>query len=73
MTAVPFNQFTIGPEQPTDDNGNVTIQMSRQGGFPAANRQQLLVFFVRARKAGEPTLGGISTRRLVSTSVDLNR
>jgi len=73
VTAVPFNQFSIGPEQPTDDNGNVTIQMSRQGGFPAASRQQLLVFFVRARKAGEPTLAGISTRRLVSSSVDLNR
>ncbi len=73
VTAVPFNQFTIAPEQPTDDNGNVTIQMSRQGGFPAANRQQLLVFFVRARKAGESTLGGISTRRLVSSSVDLHR
>jgi len=70
---VPFNQFTIGPEQPTDGNGNVTIQMSRLGGFPAAGRQHLLVFFVRARKAGEPLLGGISTRRLVSTSVDLSR
>jgi hypothetical protein len=73
VTAVPFNQFTIPAEQPTDANGNVTFQMSRLRGYPAARHQQLLVFFVRARKPGDPLLGGISTRRLVSTAVDLSR
>jgi hypothetical protein len=73
VTAVPFNQFTIPPEQPTDANGNVTVQMSRLRGYPAARRQQLLVLFARARKPGDPLLGGISTRRLVSVSVDLSR
>jgi hypothetical protein len=73
VTAVPFNQFTIPTEQPTDSNGNVTVQMSRLRGYPAARHQQLLVLFVRARKPGDPLLGGISTRRLVSTAVDLSR
>ena len=73
VTAAPFNQFTIPAEQPTDANGNVTMQMSRLRGYPAARHQQLLVLFVRARKPGDPLLGGISTRRLVSTAVDLSR
>jgi hypothetical protein len=73
VTAVPFNQFTIPAEQPTDANGNVTLRMSRLRGYPAARRQQLLVLFARARKPGDPVLGGISTRRLVSTAVDLSQ
>jgi hypothetical protein len=73
VTAAPFNQFTIPAEQPTDANGNVTVQMNRLRGYPAARHQQLLVLFVRARKPGDPLLGGISTRRLVSTAVDLSR
>lgn len=72
VTAAPFNQFTIPAERPTDANGNVTLQMSRLRGYPAARHQQLLVLFVRARKPGDPLLGGISTRRLVSTAVDLS-
>jgi hypothetical protein len=29
--------------------------------------------FVRARRPGDPTLAGISTRRLISLHVDLHR
>jgi hypothetical protein len=69
--AVPFDQFSIEDEQQTDANGLATITMHQLKGFPADRNQELLVMFLRARKSGENELTGISTRRLVSTSVDL--
>jgi hypothetical protein len=66
VTGVPYNQFAIPPELPTSPDGWVTLNMARGSNFPAAKNQTLLVMFVRARKGGEPLLGGISTRRLVS-------
>ena len=56
-TTVPYNQFSIVPEQATDANGWAQLQMQRLSGFPAARRQQLLA--------------GIAARRLVSTPVNL--
>jgi hypothetical protein len=69
--AVPFNQFSVS-EQPTDQNGIATLQLSRLGSFPVARNQGLLVFFVRARKPGENVLTGIGNRRLVSVPVNLS-
>jgi hypothetical protein len=68
--AVPFNQLTAH-EVPTASDGWATISHDVKAGFPAARKQQLLVFFVRARKPGESLLAGISGRRLVSVRVNL--
>ena len=73
VTAVPYNQFSVPAEATTGADGWAQLNMQRLRGFPATNRQQLLVIFARARKPGEPLLGGISTRRLVSFRVDLRQ
>lgn len=70
-TAVPFEQFAVPAEVTTDASGWGTVTLHQAGRFPASSRQQLLAVFVRARKPGEPLLGGISTRRLVSFPVHL--
>jgi hypothetical protein len=69
VTAVPYAQFSIPNEQTTGSDGWATLQFSALSGYPVSSNQQLLVMFVRARKSGEPLLGGISTRRLVSFRV----
>jgi hypothetical protein len=70
-TAVPYHQLNNAPEQATDATGWATINFQTLSGFPADPHQQLMAFFVRARKPGEDPLGGISIRRLVSVPVDL--
>jgi hypothetical protein len=69
VTALPYGQFGIPNEQPSAADGWATLQFTALAGYPVGNKQQLLVMFVRARKAGESLLGGISTRRLVSFRV----
>ena len=67
--AVPFQQFSVPPEAPTAADGWATLTMQRARYFPVSPRQQLLVVITRARKPGEPLLGGISARRFVSFPV----
>lgn len=68
---IPFNQFG-GNEKMTGADGTIALTMSRERGFPARGHgQHLLAMFVRARKPGDPLLGGISTRRTVAFQVRL--
>jgi hypothetical protein len=70
-TAVPFSQFSVPPEQATGTDGSTTLTFNRGPAYPASRRQELLAMFLRARKPTEPTLGGVSTRQLVSVPVTL--
>lgn len=51
-------------EQPTGEDGTVTLQLVPQPSFPV-RKGYSVQFFVRARKTGDNILAGISTRRLV--------
>jgi hypothetical protein len=69
--AIPYNQFA-GNEKMTGADGTIALDMARERGFPARGRgQHLLAVFIRARKQGDPLLGGVSSRRTVAFQVRL--
>ena len=68
VVALPFGTTSTPAEATTDGSGWATFRMrptrkvrfGKRGGIP---------MFVRARKAGERTIGGVSSRRLVNLAI----
>jgi hypothetical protein len=65
---VPANRVTVPPETTTDASGWATVTFETLRGLPI-KQGAVLTFFIRARKAGEDLLGGVSNRRLISVRV----
>lgn len=66
VIGLPYGWLAAAREVPTDANGVATVPLTATRTVP---RQGAIVMFVRARKPGEPLLGGVSTRRLVQLLV----
>ena len=64
-TGVPFGRIVQPPETPTDSQGFATMTIQPTRLLPLRNGF-LLTMFLRARKAGDNILAGVSSRRLVS-------
>jgi hypothetical protein len=66
--AVPSNRASAANEVTTDGTGWGSVTFNPLRGMPLKRGAQL-TFFVRARKAGENPLAGVSSRRLVSVRI----
>jgi hypothetical protein len=66
--AVPSNQVSRPGEVQTDSTGWATVRFQPRNALPMKAGARVN-FFVRARKAGENPLAGVSTRRLVSVGI----
>jgi hypothetical protein len=64
---LPYAWVRNAPEVVTATDGWATIQFFPTSKMPL--RRSALVFFVRARKAGDNLLSGVSTRRLVQVGI----
>jgi hypothetical protein len=65
---IPFGRVNVSAETPTDAKGIATITFRPTTRLPIV-RNSSVQFFLRARKAGENVLAGISTRRLVQIRI----
>jgi hypothetical protein len=67
VVGIPFGNVTTPPEQATGADGWVTFVIRPTFRMSSSTLNQ--PFFVRARKASDRLIGGVSTRRLVNLSV----
>ena len=67
---LPYSRVTVPGEVKTDATGWATMTFKPAKFFP---RKGYITFFVRARKAGDDPLAGVSTRRLVQLTVTARR
>jgi len=63
---LPYSRVTVPGEVKTDAQGWATVTFNPGRLFP---KKGLITVFVRARKAGDDPLAGVSTRRLVQFAV----
>jgi hypothetical protein len=68
VVGIPFGNTTTPPEEATGADGWVTFTIQPTFRLPLVPRGNQ-PFFVRARKAGDRLIAGVSTRRLVNLSV----
>ena len=68
VVALPFGTTTTPPEAATGPDGWITFRMTPTRRVKFGARATGIQMFVRARKAGEQLIGGVSTRRLVNLS-----
>jgi hypothetical protein len=65
---LPYSYVRKAPETPTGTDGYAVINITPTASMPL-KRGGAIVFFVRVRKAGDPILTGVSSRRLVQVTV----
>ncbi len=65
---IPFGRVDVSGETQTDSNGIATITFRPTVRLPI-RRDTAVQFFLRARKAGENVLAGVSSRRLVQIRI----
>jgi hypothetical protein len=68
VVALPFGTTSTPPETATGPDGWVTFRMTPTRRVKFGARATGIQMFVRARKASDQLIGGVSTRRLVNLS-----
>jgi hypothetical protein len=65
---LPYSYVRSAPETPTGTDGYAVINITPTASMPL-KKGGAIVFFVRARRTGDPLLAGVSSRRLVQVTV----